>query len=362
MPRSANWQERWQSAKSFIVEVWNRIGEDRIPIIAGGISFFFLLSLVPLLLLAVSITAFLLNSQMDALVPKLSSYADDLGPIIADVFNRQIIPALKELVGNRFKLIWVAVLFGLWTGSQIFSMLESALNIVWHTVRRRPYWISRGLAIVLTILMGSLMFVAVVLSNAVGLIRSIQHSLFGYEVGVVTLSITKLGSLLIPMLLMAVIFGILYRVLPTKPVTTRSVIPGAALAGALWLLLVHLFSWYATNIGSWYVQNIGHDKIVYGSLGGIILLMFWFYSSAFVMLLGAEISAVYHRRLVEAGNPEERLLEEEEQATETRREWENFHQRAEGLDDCIAYYGYQSSTDSSALIPDSSAEILPTRR
>ncbi|OPZ81416.1 MAG: hypothetical protein BWY76_03039 [bacterium ADurb.Bin429] len=75
-------------------------------------------------------------------------------------------------------------------------------------------------------------------------------------------------------------------------------LPGALFAAVLWDITLHLFGWYV-------VHALGRFSVIYGSLGGLVLLMLWFYYSAQVYLLGAEISAVYHQRLAREGDKDE---------------------------------------------------------
>lgn len=318
----SRWRQHWRSSKGFAKEVYYRFGEDRISLAAGAISFFTLLSLFPLLLLAVTFAAQQFYAQLETL-------RVTLGPSIYAALESQII----AVVHNRGVSTVVALVFGLWSGSTIFLILESAMNLAWHSQKRRPFWLRRGLAILMVAIVGTLMAGAILLVNLVRFLATLQITLWGHSARALPGVISILVTIIIPVLLVSAIFTVIYRVLPTKRVTLRAVIPGAAFAGLLWLISLHVFSWYTANIARY--------QTFYGSLAGLVLLLLWFYYSAFTLLLGAEISAAYHRRLVEAGVREERRVEEDEQPRAKERERALQRVLQENAEMSTAYYGYQ---------------------
>ncbi|HEY3376156.1 MAG TPA: YihY/virulence factor BrkB family protein [Armatimonadota bacterium] len=326
MPGRNNWRNRWAEFRSFAKEVITRFGEDRVSLAAGAISFFTLLSLFPLVLLAVTIAAREYSAQ-------LTNLASLLGPEIYKALHEQILSTVQHTGTSTV----VAVVFALWSGSQIFLILESAVNSAWHAKRARPFLLRRGLAILMVIIGGVLLAVTALLVNMIRFLASLRLSLWGYQVRELPGLISLVLTIIIPLLLVTAMFAIAYRILPTKRVTLRTVLPGAVSAGALWLISLHAFSWYA----AWQDE---HYHVVYGSLAGVILLLFWFYYSAFTFLLGAEMSAVYHRRLAEAGNREERGIDESEDAadaTQQRRQQERMEQETQSM----VYYGYQQEDE-----------------
>lgn len=331
MPRRTIWQQRWKHTWGFLVEVWQRFCLDRIPLAAGSISYFLLLSVIPLLLFGVSVALFFISpaqveQQLDALTKSLAISASSE---VATTIQQTVL----AVVENRGRLAGISLVVGLWAGSQIFVMLESAINLVWHSTVGRPYWKSRGLALVMVFIVGSLMLMTVALANLVPLLESLQGTILGIHVRDTGWLVRFVLNALLPLLLVTAIFTTIYRALPTKRVTLRSVLPGAIFAGVAWVVFLRLFGWYTGRIHGY--------SVLYGSLGGIVLLMVLFYYSAYVLLIGAEIAAVYHRRLVEAGDVEERMVEETAAAEEAQQEWEHFHSRLDTAEEAVAYYGYQ---------------------
>ncbi|HEX2949376.1 MAG TPA: YihY/virulence factor BrkB family protein [Armatimonadota bacterium] len=318
-----SWRQRWQDSFAFIKEVYYRFGEDRVSLAAGAITYFTLLSLFPLLLLAVTFAA-------QGFYAQLENLRSTLGPGIYNALQAQVI----SVVRNRGVSTVVAVVFGMWSGSQVFLIVESAMNLAWHATKKRPYWLRRGIGMLMVIIVGTLLIGAILLANLVRFLASLQLPLWGHRAVELPWLTTFLITIIIPTLLISAIFAVMYRVLPVKRVTFRTVIPGALIAGVLWLISLHVFGWYTANIARY--------QVFYGSLGGLVLLLIWFYYSAFTLLLGAEISAAYHRRLVEAGDRDERLVEESDGVIGTVEKPHGPSPSSMSTMQSMSYYGYQS--------------------
>ncbi|MHB9024790.1 MAG: YihY/virulence factor BrkB family protein [Armatimonadota bacterium] len=332
----AGWQNRGLNLWDFVVEVWQRFSEDRIFVAAGAIAFFTILSLIPLLLLAVSLASsvYLLSSKEHALAEIARLTTDMLGPQIAVSVQKQIL----SVVSHAKILVGLSLVVGFWTGSQIFLILETAMNLVWHCPKRRPFWLSRGVALLMVVIVGTLMLAAILLTNMLRIVDGMPIPVLGHPIDQISPWIKHVGGWLVsglaPVLFVSSIFAVIYRLLPTKAVTFRSVIPGALFGGILWTISVHIFGWYT-------ISSKDHFFMLYDTLSGTVLLMLWFYYSAVIMLVGAEISATYHRRLVEAGNEQERVVEEKERALEARHERQDYRQRLACAVESTAYYGYR---------------------
>ena len=79
----------------------------------------------------------------------------------------------------------------------------------------------------------------------------------------------------------------LYRFLPNRQLDLFEVLPGAVLAVVVWLAVGSLYSWY--------LQNLGRFTLTYGSLGGIVATLLFFYITALIFIFGAEVNAARRR-------------------------------------------------------------------
>ena len=302
-----NWWKRlrgwarhsWRWTLGFAKEVYPSIGKDRLPLVAGAITYYIILTIIPLLILAISVLAlFISPDQAQAFI---QARFLELAQLLGEEVSQRLQEEILTVVQAAGIFTGLALLVGVWTGSQVFVILESALNQVWGVTEHRPFWKQRLLALLMLVLSGLVFLIAIVLVNAIRLLRHLNIPAFG-EVQDIPFLVPTLISVVVPIILTALLFGLSYRFLPNKRVTWHSALPGALFAATVWTIFLHLFGIYATNFARF--------SVVYGSLAGLVLLMFWIYYSALIMLVGAEIAAVYHRRLMEAGDIEEKQVEE----------------------------------------------------
>jgi membrane protein len=180
----------------------------------------------------------------------------------------------------------VGVLLSLWGGSKAMKALIEGLNVMYGEEERRNFLKLNLSALLLTLVM------AVGVIVAVGLVAVLPAA-----IGV--LGLGKSTELLVsalrwPLLLVFFLIGlsVLYRFAPNRDdAQWKWVSWGALAATALWLAVSGLFSLYVTYFGS-------YNK-TYGSLGGVVILLMWFYLSAYAVLLGAELNAEMERQTAE---------------------------------------------------------------
>jgi len=268
---------QWLAENAKIAKcVWKGYNADRIPLAAAGVAFFLTLSVVPLVLLLVSIASFFVSPE------QVTAFANNATATLGAGIGGALRMQLLSVVENRGALTGISLAFGLWTGSQVFGIMEVALNQVWGVKEERSYWVRQGLALGMVLVTGVLALAAVLLTLLIRVLGTLTIPVLSSVVKRLPWIITFLFNAIIPFLLITVAFLLIYRFLPARLVTWKQVLPGAVIAGILWTLLLQVFSWYAGNIANY--------NVLYGSLGGLVILMLWFNYSALVLLLGAELS------------------------------------------------------------------------
>src|SRR5918995_4368647 len=193
---------------------------------------------------------------------------------------------------SRGGLLSIGLITALWAASSGMRALMNALNTAYDVEESRPTWqrylfsilYTIGLAVLL-IAAGRLMFVG---PQAIEWLAD-QAGLGGGFVAVWTWLRCPVAVLLL-MLTAAVV----YYVAPNVDQPFRFITPGAALTVIIWIIASLGFSLYVTNIANY--------TATYGTLGGVVVLLFYFFISASVLLLGAEINAEVH--YAKAGQPE----------------------------------------------------------
>ena len=243
---------------------------------AAGLSYYFVMSLFPLLIVFAAAVAYLpVPNLFDQALGFASRFMPHESMGLVKAVLRQVITP------HRGKFMSFGIVGTIWAASGGFSSMMEALNVAYDVPESRPFWKTRPLAIGLTFLIGILLVIALALM------------LVGPNFGGWLAAKVGLGSVFIavwPYLRwsIAIAFAVLaieliYFLAPNVRQRFRRTLPGAALAVACWLLL----SW-ALGI---YFQHFTNLIKTYGTLAAAIALMVWLYWTAFAILLGGEINA-----------------------------------------------------------------------
>lgn len=259
-----------------LVRVWYETGEDNISVLAAGCAFFFFLSLFP------AITALVSVYGLFADPVEVEQQAELLANILpADTYNLLVGQMRAVASSGSISLGWslaLSLAFTLWTASAGVRTVFAALNIAYGEEEKRSLLVFYSTAMAFTI--GALLAVFVALAFIVGL-PAVLAFLGLKSVADWTIRIVRwplLGALVV------LGIGLLYRFGPSRSTAKwRWVTWGSAAATALWLLASILFSLYVTYFASY--------NETYGSIGAVVVALTWFYVSAFVLLLGAELNA-----------------------------------------------------------------------
>jgi membrane protein len=244
---------------------------DRGTHLAAMIAYFALLSLVPMLFLALSLLGFIgQQGQENSLVSALKHIfpGNSVGSIKTAVERIQDSATALGIIGG-------AVL--LWSSLSLFSVLESAFNIVYGRPNRS---FLHGKALAFLLLVSSLVtLIASLLAGSLGvyLLRRFAGDFLGNPYIAYPLSaIVEFAGLLL-FLVTA------YYVLTNVQLKLRDVIPGAITAAAILAATFQILPFVLDNL-------VSHDLVVLRYLGGPVILLFWLYLMANVFVFGAEVN------------------------------------------------------------------------
>jgi membrane protein len=258
-------------------------GPDR----AAAVSYYTLLSLVPLLVFSISIGVLVLGSFEDTYRGATLFFRgilDQLSPVAQESLRFFVERAL------RFRLIGLLLLA--WTSKRAFSALTSALETVFG-VPARGFAYGNLLALGTVFATGIALLGTIALTTAAATVEGLvmRHAPLSAE-GLHHLASLLLGRGL-PSLVTLSFFFYLYRVVPRRAITTRDALTGALLATALWELARLGFALY--------VRHLARYAGLYGALEAIIVLALWLEISASIILFCGEIVAL---RIEVRGNGE----------------------------------------------------------
>ena len=267
---------RWTQVKGALARTYEGVQRKHTMQMAAGLSYYFVMSLFPLLIVFAAAVAYLpVPNLFDQALGFASRFMPHESMGLVKAVLRQVITP------HRGKFMSFGIVGTIWAASGGFSSMMEALNVAYDVPESRPFWKTRPLAIGLTFLIGVMLVIALALM------------LVGPDFGGWLAAKVGLGSVFIavwPYLRwsIAIAFAILaieliYFFAPNVRQRFRRTLPGAALAVAGWLLL----SW-ALGI---YFQHFTNLNKTYGTLAAAIALMVWLYWTAFAILLGGEINA-----------------------------------------------------------------------
>jgi len=262
--------------KDILLRVYRGISEDRIPLIAAGVTFYILLSIFPGIAALISIYGLFANPA------DIANHLDTLANVAPGGALDLLRDEMTRLASQRGTTLGVGFLVSLavslWTANSGVSAIFDALNIVYEEEERRglvKYYLTT-----LTFTIATVIFV--LLAIAVIVLLPVVLNLIPLPGG--TDLLLKIARWPILFALMTFALAVLYRYGPnrTRP-RWRWITWGSAFATVAWLAASVLFSWYVANFGS-------YNK-TYGSLGAVIGFMTWIWISIIVVLVGAKLDA-----------------------------------------------------------------------
>ena len=176
----------------------------------------------------------------------------------------------------------------LWAASSGVGSLMKAMNRAYGVRETRPALERYALALGLTAFAGLMIvaaFLVLVVWQASGTKIADKMGLGGVAAALLPLARWPVAIVVIPLA-----SGIVYRVAPNARLSFRRILPGTVLFTAVWLVATDLFGLYVSHFASY--------NSTYGTLGGVVILLVWFYLTAFILLVGAELNAVLEQRAV----------------------------------------------------------------
>lgn len=263
--------------KDIAWRVYENFQNDRVMLIAAGVTYYALLALFPATAALVSLYGLFTDAST------ISDHLRLVSGFLPDGALEVIGDQIKRIASQGGATLGTAFLgtlaLALWGANAGTKAIFDALNIIYKEREKRSFFVLTAWSMVFTI--AALVLVLLAVAGVIAVPVALR--LFGVSE---TSGAALLALLRWPLLYLAVLFGLacLYRYGPsrTKP-QWRWVSWGSAVAGGVWLI--------ASLLLSWYVANFGDYNATYGSLGAVIGFMVWIWLSTMIVLLGGEINA-----------------------------------------------------------------------
>jgi membrane protein len=268
--------------------------DDNLTDWAAALTYYGLLSLFPALIALVSILG--LVGDPKTITAKVTEVIASIGPQSA----AQTFAGPVESIASNRGAAGFALVFGLalalWSASGYVGAFIRASNVVYETREGRPFWKLRPLQIVVTLVM---VLLATLLALGLVLTGPVVGAVAG-PIGIGSTAVTLWNVVKWPV--MAAVFvlmvGVLYYASPNAKIRGfKWVTPGSLVAIVVWAAASAAFAFYVANFGS-------YDK-TYGTLGGLVVLLVWFWITNLAILFGHELNAELERGAeIEEGRPE----------------------------------------------------------
>ncbi|MFC7319679.1 YihY/virulence factor BrkB family protein [Halobacillus campisalis] len=264
---------------NYAKEVFAEFQKDNVPLLGAAQAYYYLLAIFPLVILLLSILPYLNISAEEAM-----NFMQNILPGgAADIFQENIVNLVETPNGG---LLTVGILGTLWSASNGVNAFIQASNIAYNVEETRSFIKVRLMSIFLTIGM----IIAIAVALALPIFGDVIISMLSdfLNLPAQTIGLFQVLRWVISIFVMSLTLMALYHFAPNKSFPFKEILPGAIITAILWQLISLAFSFY--------VSNFANYSATYGSLGGIIILMLWFFITGIILMVGAEINVVRHRK------------------------------------------------------------------
>ena len=284
-PQTGTWATLKRTASEF--------QEDNLSDWAAALTYYGLLALFPALIAMVSLIG--LVGDPRSTTDSLTEIITEIGPAsAAETFSGPIesIASNQGTAGIAFVL---GLALALWSASGYVGAFIRASNVIYETPEGRAFWKLRPLQLAVTLAMVVLMALLALGLVLTGPVVGAVANPIG--IGDTAVSIWNIAKWPVMAAIFILMVDVLYYASPNAKLRGfKWVTPGGVVAIAIWAVASAAFAFYVANFGS-------YDK-TYGTLGGLISLLVWFWITNLAILFGHQLNAERERSLeIEEGRP-----------------------------------------------------------
>lgn len=249
-----------QTLKRTLKEIKN----DRVPLVAAGMAYYFFLAIFPAIIALVGVLGLVEAPQVTEAIRQRAStmLPGGAGEVLTSAFENADAPS----EGASLVAASIGIAAALWSTSSGFVGLQSGLNIAYDIELDRKFLGKRGVA-----------FLLIILTLLLGGVPSPFFTFGESTIFVVIGWILSVAAVI-------VLFSAFYAIGPKKETPGwQWVSPGGLVGAAMWIVASIAFGFYTTNFGS-YTET-------YGALADVIVLIFWLFLSSVAILIGGELNS-----------------------------------------------------------------------
>ena len=261
-------------------KLWSEIEQDAIFTWASSLAYSWIFSLFPFMIFLLSLAPYMPGSaKQDTLKELEPAIRRSVSGEVADQLVRNVHDVMQNTQGG---LLSFGLLLALWGASGGMSMTMTALDKAYEVTSERSFLRHRLVAMGITIAVVVLVLVVLVLLPVGGaVVKNFKDQAILGEVAVIGVNLFRY---VLAILLLLASVSLIYYFGPNIKQRWQTVTPGAVLTVTLWIAMGFGFGFYVSNFASF--------NKTYGTLGAAIILLLFFYLSATVLLIGAELNSV----------------------------------------------------------------------
>jgi len=275
-PRGSSSEATRRGWWTILKRTFAEVSSDRVLAVAGGVTFYGLLSLFPAITVLVSLYGLISDPA------SISEHLQMLGTLLPQgalsIIGEQV---TRITEGDQSKLSVAAIaglVVALWSANAAMKAMMDALNIAYGAEEKRGFFKLNLVSLGFTLSAIIALIVLIVAIAAVPLILQL------FNIGILADMLLWAGRWPLIFVLMMAGLAVLYRYGPSRPdAPWRWITPGSLFATLGLVVFSMLFSWYAANLANY--------NETYGSLGAVIGFLTWMWLSAIIVIVGAELNA-----------------------------------------------------------------------
>lgn len=262
--------------KDIAFRLKDEIAADRVGLIAAGVAFYGLLALFPAITALIAISGLLV--EPNEIVGQLQNLSGVMPEEVITIITKQATAVAGSREGGLGLAAALGILVALYSASKGMASLMQGINVAYDEEEERGFFKLKLVTFALTIFL--MIGLLIALLSTLGLPALLAFVDLGQMVELVITGCLWLGLVALTILGLSV----LYRYAPSRDAPEWKWASVGAVTGCLmWIVASAGFAFYVSNFGS-YNES-------FGTLAGVIVLLMWFWISAFIILLGAELNA-----------------------------------------------------------------------
>lgn len=262
--------------KDVAFRVKDEIAADRVGLLAAGVAFYGLLALFPAITAVIAISGLLVEPNQ--VVEQLQALSGLVPEEVLTIITTQATSVAGSRSGGLGLAAILGLLVALYSASKGMASLIEGLNVAYDEEETRGFIKLKLVTFALTLLLIAGLLIGLGATLAVPAILAMVN--LGPIVAIAITALPWIGLIVLTMLGLST----LYRYAPSRDAPEWKWASVGAIVGCL--------AWIVASAGfAFYVGNFGSYNESFGTLAGVIVLLMWFWISAFIILLGAELNA-----------------------------------------------------------------------